>query len=235
MSSLTTRVRAPTEQDWPKLKKMLHSLKRTKEDALTLGAGEDVRIEWHLDAAFAVRPDFKSHTGATMTLGEGSVQSASAKQKVNTRSPTEAGLVSTDDVLSKALWTKRSSGHQGLRVTDNVVCRDNQSSMKLGANGEASPGKRARHFNIKCFCITDLIERDEIRVECCATDSMTADCMTRPVTGPKFELSRNAIMNTQPEKKSVAQQECVGNNNLSKKSLSQWSRVTQPPAATSHQ
>jgi len=27
----------------------------------------------------------------------------------------------------------------------------------------------------------------------------------------------------------------VGNNNLLKKNLSQWLRVTQPPAATSHQ
>jgi len=143
MSFLTTRVRAPTEQDWFKLKKMLRFLKRTKEDVLTLEAGEDVKIEWHLDAAFAVHPDFKSHTGATMTLGKGSIQSASTKQKVNTRSSTEAGLVSTDDILPKVLWTKRFLGHQGLRITDNVVYRDNQSSMKLEANGKASSGKCA--------------------------------------------------------------------------------------------
>jgi len=122
--------------------------------------------------------------------------------------------VSTDDILSKVLWTKRFLGHQGLRITDNVVYRDNQSSMKLEANGKASPGKRTRHFNIKYFYITDLIERDEIRIEYCATDSMTADYMTKPVTGPKFDLFRNTIMNIQSKKKSVAQQECVGNGNI---------------------
>jgi len=118
--------------------------------------------------------------------------------------------VSTDDILSKVLWTKRFLGHQGLRITDNVVCRDNQSSMKLEANGEASPGERTRHSNIKCFYVTDLIGRDGVRIEHCATDSMTADCMTKPVTGPKSNLSRDTIMDIRPEKKSVAQQECFG-------------------------
>jgi len=84
--------------------------------------------------------------------------------------------------------------------------------MRLEANGKASPGECTRHFNIKCFCITDLVERDKIRVECCATDdSMTAGHMTKPVTGPKSDLSHNTTMNIQPKKKSVAQQECVGN------------------------
>jgi len=86
--------------------------------------------------------------------------------------------------------------------------------MKPGANGEASPGERARHFDIKCPHITGLIERDEIRVEHCATDSMAADHMTRPVTGPKSDLSRNAIMGTRPKEESVAQQECVGSGDM---------------------
>ena len=38
----------------------------------------------------------KSHTGATMSLGQGCVYSMSLKQKLNTRSSTEAELVAVD-------------------------------------------------------------------------------------------------------------------------------------------
>ena len=51
-----------------------------------------------MDARFAVHPNFKSHTGAIMTMGQGEMQSLYRKQKVNTRSITEDELVAVDDV-----------------------------------------------------------------------------------------------------------------------------------------
>jgi hypothetical protein len=103
---LTTRVRDPGEQDWFKLCKVLGFLKETKDDVLTLSLSNEKEIIWHVDAAFAVHPDMKSHTGATMSLGEGTIQSFSIKQKINTRSSTEAEIVALDDVISKIVWTK---------------------------------------------------------------------------------------------------------------------------------
>ena len=49
---------------------------------------------------FAVHPDCKSHTGACLTLGHGSISSISAKQKINTKSSTEAELVAVDDAMT---------------------------------------------------------------------------------------------------------------------------------------
>jgi hypothetical protein len=51
---------------------------------LTLKADGSKSLEWHVDAAFAVHPDFKSHTGATMMLGEGAFPMISRKQTLNT-------------------------------------------------------------------------------------------------------------------------------------------------------
>ena len=42
----------------------------------------------------------KSHTCAVMTMGRGAIQFISSKQKMNTRSSTEAELVAVDDVIS---------------------------------------------------------------------------------------------------------------------------------------
>jgi hypothetical protein len=192
---LTTRVQQPTKQDWTKLVQMMRFLSATKEDKPTFELNRMNIIEWYLDASFAVHPDMKSHTGAVMTLGKGAIQTISTKQKVNSRSSTEAELLSIDDVMAKTIWTKSFLEAQGYNVKENVIYRDNQSSMKLEINGKQSSGKRTRHFNIKYFYITDLIQRGEVSTKYCSTNHMIADYMTKPLTGEKFHQFRQAIMN----------------------------------------
>jgi hypothetical protein len=65
-------------------------LNGTRDLRLTLGADKLNCIKWYVAASFAVHPDFKSHTGATMKFGdgEGALQSISRKQKLNTKSST---------------------------------------------------------------------------------------------------------------------------------------------------
>jgi hypothetical protein len=83
--------------------------------------------------------------------------------------------------------------------------------MKLEENGKASSSKRTRHFNMKYFYVTDLIERKELSIKYCPTDEMGADYMTKPTLGAKFEKFRNRIMNLVSHPV-VGQQECVGVN-----------------------
>ena len=98
---LSARTTKPTEQDWLKLIRMMNFPKRTPHDILRLEMDDSNFIAWLIDAAFAVHYDMSSHTGALMSLGEGSIMSGSTKQKVNTRSSTEAELVGLDDYSSK--------------------------------------------------------------------------------------------------------------------------------------
>jgi hypothetical protein len=175
--------------------KVVHYLKSTMNDVLTLKADGTRIIKWHVDASFAVHDDFKSHTGGVMTLGAGAIQNVSTKQKVNTNSSTEAELVSLDDVISKIMWTKLFLQAQGYDINENIFYKDNQSSMKLEMNGKFSSSKRTRHFNIKYFFITDLISRGEVSVKYCPTGAIIADFTTKPLTGQKFREMRKAIMN----------------------------------------
>ena len=161
-----------------------------------MSADDTQSFKWYVDAAFAVHKDFKSHTGAALLLGNGVICFMSIKQKVNTRSSTEAELVGVDDIISKVLWTKLFIEAQGHKVTMNVIYRDNTSAMKLEANGKASSGKRTRHFNIKYFYITDLIERKEVQIKYCPSDAMLADYMTKPLVEMKYIHFRQEIMNS---------------------------------------
>ena len=114
VSVLTTRVRHPNRSDWNKLIRLLKYLNGTRGDYLTLRADDLQIIKWYVDVSFAVHPDFKSHTGGMMTMGKGVIQSISKKQKLNTRSTTEAELIGPDDFCNKfcglyCLWRNKGT------------------------------------------------------------------------------------------------------------------------------
>jgi hypothetical protein len=113
---LTTSVKEPNQGDWFKLKKMLGYLKSTQDEVMVLEADDSGIITWYVDAAFGVNHDFRSHSGATMSLGKGSIFSSSTKQKINCRRSTEAELVAMDDIVAKVLWTKQFLEYQGYKI-----------------------------------------------------------------------------------------------------------------------
>ena len=90
MAILASRVRDPNQSDWNKLVRLMRYIHSTKGWHLSLSADDLRVIKWYVDASFAVHPDFKSHTGAVMTMGGGSMQALTQKQKLNSRSSTEA-------------------------------------------------------------------------------------------------------------------------------------------------
>ena len=92
----------------------------------------------------------------------------------------------------------------------NIIYQDNTSTMKLQKNGKLSSGKRTRHFDVKLFYITDLIDRDEVEVRYCPTDEMIADYMSKPLVVAKFQRFRDLIMNLSNVYHQIGQQECVG-------------------------
>ena len=128
-------------------------------------------------------------------MGKGAVISESTKQKANARSSTEAELNAIDDKIAKVLWAYRFIRAQGFKVLFNIIFQDNTSTMKLAMNGKASSGKRTRHFDIKKFYVTDLIQKGEVQVKYCSTDDMIGDYMSKPLTGKKFHKFRNLIIN----------------------------------------
>ena len=119
----------------------------------------------------------------------------STKQKINTKSSTEAELVGVHDSMPMVLWTRHFMEAQGYSVTDNVVYQDNQSAILLERNGRASSGRRTRHIDIRYFFASDRIARGELRVEYCPTSDMVADFFTKPLQGGLFRKFRAMILN----------------------------------------
>ena len=206
---LTTRVQGPDVDDWKKLGRCLRYLCATQKLPLILCCDPAGAIQLWIDASFAVHPDMQSHTGATMSLGKGAVYSFSTKQRINTRSSTEAELVGVNDAMSLVLWTRHFLEAQGFSVKDNVIFQDNESTMLLARNGRLSSTKNTRHIDIRYYFITDHIKKGRVRVAHCPTTHMIADCLTKALQGAKFREFRNHLLNISEPMQDGAGQECV--------------------------
>ena len=177
---LCTRVSKSTVQDQAKLKRVLEYLKGTLHYKYTLGSDDMGRIRTWVDASYAVHPDMKSHTGGLMSFGTGGLICKSSKQKLNTKSSTEAELVGASNYLPNLMWVHKFLEGQGYKVERSTLAQDNESAMKLEKNGRMSAGQKSRHIDIRYFWIKDRVESNIITIQHCPTLEMLADFFTKP-------------------------------------------------------
>jgi hypothetical protein len=191
---LCTRVSCSTMEDWGKLKRLLQYLNRTLDDFLTLGANNMTTMDTWVDASYAVHADMKSHTGGAISLGRGAAMSKSSKQKLNTKSSTEAEVVGASDYVPNSIWAAHFLEHQGYTLKRNIFHQDNQSAMKMERNGRSSCGQKSRHIDIRYFFIKDRVDSGEIDIVHCPTEMMVADFFTKPLQGALFKKLKSVIM-----------------------------------------
>jgi hypothetical protein len=194
VSFLCTRVSCSTVQDWLKLKRVLEFLNGSLDEFLTLGADDLGRMMTYVDASYAVHMDMKSHTGGVVSFGRGVAMSKSSKQKLNTKSSTEAELVGASDYLPYSIWAKKFLEEQGYPLVENVFYQDNESAIRFQRNGRKSCGPNSRHIDIRYFFIKDRLEIENMTVKHCPTEQMLADFFTKPLQGSLFRKFRDVVM-----------------------------------------
>ena len=142
---LYKRVKVPTKQDYKKLGKVISYLKETVHLSLFVDADNSGRLNWNVDASFAVHPDYKSHTRACLTLAHDSILSISTKQKINTTSLTEAELFDVDNTMTFVIWMKYFFESKVCSIdmnsplkplwSDVTIEQDNTSAIQLERSG----------------------------------------------------------------------------------------------------
>jgi hypothetical protein len=193
VSFLTSRVLAPTEQDWSKLDRCMKYLNSTRDLGLVLSASQHLHVVSHVDASFGVHPTMKSHTGSMITLGGGAIFAKSSKQKLNTKSSTESELVGLSDSASQVIWTREFLIAQGYDMEPATIYQDNQSTIALIAKGR-STAEATRHINIRFYFVKDRIDSGELEVSYMPTQNMIADILTKPLQGELFRRLRKLLL-----------------------------------------
>ena len=129
-----------------------------------------------------------------MSFGVGVVHAKSSKQKLNTKSSTEAELVGASEYLPYHIWMVNFMDAQGYNIKDKILFQDNQSAIRMEKNGRNSCTGNSRHINIRYFFVHDRVKSGDIQVVYCPTERMVADFFTKLLQGKMFHKFRDTVM-----------------------------------------
>ena len=119
---------------------------------MTLGQyGADMGVAAYADASYAVHKDFKPHGGVVTFHNKGPVIAKRSKQKIVTRSSTEAELVTLSDAVSLAAYSMNFLKGQGYDASATLM-QDNTSTIRLAENGKSNSDRR-RHIGVRHFFV----------------------------------------------------------------------------------
>lgn len=200
---LATKVTRATVRDEAKLQRVMNYLYGTQDAGLLFAAGDlgvELKLEAHIDAAFAGHVDGKSHSGFAMKLGGNVILVRSTKQKINSESSTEAELIALSDNKIYVLRAAAFIAKQGYDVGPAVIFQDNQSVLAMLKKPDHAPD-RSKNMKVRRVAVRDLIRSGNIVVQYVPTNDMQADMFTKPLQGVKFLDMRESIM---PSAKTVS-------------------------------
>ena len=163
-----------------------------------MGIDDKGSLHTYVDVAYAVHVDMRSQTGGVLSLGHGTFGQKSIKQKLNTKSSTEAEVVGVADILPYNIWLRNFLESQGYILTENILYQDNQSAIKMEKNGRRSCTGNSRHISVRYFFVKDRVDKKEVSIKYCPSNYMLADYFTKPVQGKLFRCLRAVIMGHKP-------------------------------------
>ena len=185
ISFLASRVSAPTEEDKLKLQRVLDYLATTKHVVLLLKRGQTVTLDAFVDASYGNDVGGRSRTGVVLYMAGAAIAAWTSKQKLVTKSSTEAEIVAMSDGLTQILWAREFVIDQGYELPATVVHEDNMGVIKLLASKRTAK-QRTKHLNVRFFFATDRILSGHIVLEYVPTAMMIADMFTKPLVGNAF-------------------------------------------------
>ena len=185
VSFLASRVSNPTVEDDSKLRRVFDYLATTKNVVMQFIRGGPVKLEAYIDASYGNDTGGKSRTGVLLYMAGIGIAGWTAKQKLVTKSSTEAEIVALSDGLTHVLWAREFLLAQGHIVGAATVYQDNQGVIKLMTSAR-NTRQRTKHLNIRYFFAADRVESNDIELVYMKTDRMIADILTKALMGALF-------------------------------------------------
>ena len=129
---LASRVQTPTQHDMKCLMRVYEYLNGSLHLGLRFKP-EKIELCYWIDASYNLHADSRGHTGIVVTVGRNNapIYVRSQKQKLNTRSSTEAELVAADEGVLHLLWMILVFDFLGYPQQPVTVFQDNKSTIRV--------------------------------------------------------------------------------------------------------
>jgi hypothetical protein len=196
ISFMATKVKSPIQKDMKKLRHILRYINATKTIKIKYQP-ETLQLYAYIDASYCLHSDTKGQTGIIITLGKTGppVFCKSKKQKLVSRSSTEAELIALNEGLPEVIWAKQFMENLGITQSMVTVYEDNTSTIILANKNNGATLSKTKHIQVRYYYVRELIEQKEINIVYLPTTEMLADLLTKPMAGWLFKTLRDKILN----------------------------------------
>lgn len=192
-SYLSSKVQEPREKDMESLMQMLKYLNTTASRKLHFRRGQRLNVVGSVDAAYAVHADGRSRTGILVIMAGATILAKSSKQKMSTKSSTEAEVVALSDGASEVLWVLMFLEAQGHDVKPGIIQQDNRSVITLMSKPKVQ-ANRTKHLSARDGFVRDRIGAGELVLADTRSDKMAADALTKPVVGKQLKFCTDIML-----------------------------------------
>ncbi len=174
------------EQHWQALKHVIRYLQGTKDFAINYKRNATGPPFAHCDSDWAgASIDRKSTFGFIFFYSGGPISWTSRSQRVVALSTTEAEFIALSEATKQALYLRKFYTPLGLNSKlPTPIHNDNQSALTLAISPPNTHHNRTKHIDIRYMFICDEIQQGTITVHYTPTDTMLADLLTKPLSGP---------------------------------------------------
>jgi hypothetical protein len=173
LSILSSKARAPNVHDMERLDRVVGYLLETRNKGLKMEIN-NMNLYAYFDASWASHSDLKGHSGIVITLGHNGfpIYCKSQKQKVVSRSSTEAELIAMFHGLDYLLYIRRLHEFFGYYKQQEpiTIYQDNTSAMTMAYMGKSSSGSVSKFMDLKYFWINDYLDQKLFQLKYLPTD-----------------------------------------------------------------
>jgi hypothetical protein len=200
VNQLSRRAKCPTSRDYKAVRRLLFYVDQTKHMGLTFCShGQPFELFVTADSSFNCYSDSKSHTGVTVHLGQfsGAVMSFCGKQSIIADSSTVAEFIGAHQACKIIAWVQNLLSEMDVHLTQPATLfQDNEATIRILHH--KSNEARTKHIALRYNMIREFIQEGLIVVKHLSTDLMTADTLTKALSGPSFTRHQIRILNLSP-------------------------------------
>jgi len=185
---LCSRVANSTEDDELKLNRVMKYLNGTPIQPVKFVKGVyKMDLFAYVDAGYGVHDTGESRSGLAVTLNGTPVLCKTMRQKIVTKSSTEAELVALSDGLTEIIWCREFIQSAGFILPATGVGEDNMSVLSL-LEGRKFGTARTKHISVRYFFICDRIANGELVMVYVPTKEQLADILSKALMGEQFQV-----------------------------------------------